>query len=546
MGQSRLRIAMAQLNFLVGDVAGNASRICQALARARDELAADVVLFPELSLTGYPPEDLLLREGLHRQVERALRDIAGHCRGITAVVGHPRRWQGHLYNAASVLAEGAVLACYHKQHLPNYSVFDEVRYFTPGQDPCVVMLKGVAVGITLCEDIWFTGPARQARAAGARLLLNLNASPFHLGKAVQRQQVVAERARETGLPVVYVNLVGGQDELVFDGASFVMTPADGEPCLRLAAFDEALEVVEFDIVAGESPLRVRPGTVQELPQHEAAAYRALVLGVRDYVRKNGFAGAVLGLSGGIDSALSLVVAADALGAENVEAVMLPSRYTSRMSLEDAESLARAVGVEYRVISIEPVFESFTRVLAEEFVGTDPDVTEENIQARSRGVILMAISNKKGKLVLSTGNKSEMAVGYSTLYGDMAGGLDVLKDVPKTLVFRLAEYRNRQRALIPRRIIERPPSAELAPGQKDEDSLPPYALLDPILERYVEQDRSVADIVAEGYDPQVVSAVARMVDRNEYKRRQAPPGIRITSRAFGKDRRYPITSGFVDD
>ncbi len=540
--QQVLRVAMAQTNFLVGDIAGNADKIRQAVARARDELNADVVVFPELSLTGYPPEDLLLRDGLYQQVEAALAGIAPACRGIVAVLGYPRRHQGRVYNAAGVMRDGAMVAHYHKQCLPNYSVFDEKRYFSPGDQPCVVDIAGVPVALSLCEDIWFEQPARQARAAGARLLLNLNASPFHLGKSAQREQVVAERARENRLPVVYVNLVGGQDELVFDGASFVVDETGGL-CQRLPSFKEELAVVEFAL--GAEAVSPRGGAVAPLPDDEAAAYQALVLGVADYVGKNGFKGVVLGLSGGIDSALSLVVAVDALGAENVEAVMLPSRYTSRMSLEDAEALAATLGVDYRVISIEPVFEAFMGVLADEFAGTRADVTEENIQARSRGVILMAISNKKGKLVLSTGNKSEMAVGYSTLYGDMAGGLDVLKDVPKTLVFRLAEYRNRLGRVIPQRIIDRPPSAELAADQKDEDSLPAYEVLDPILERYVEQDKSVAEIVAEGFDPDTVRTVARMVDRNEYKRRQAAPGIRITARAFGKDRRYPITSGFVD-
>ncbi len=531
---------MAQLNLLVGDVAGNAGRVIASAVWARDELGADVVVFPELTLTAYPPEDLLLRPGLHRRVLRALEEIKRAVRGIDVVVGYPRETSGGIYNAASLLRDGQVVATYHKEHLPNYSVFDEKRYFVPGGEPCVVEIKGVPVGITICEDVWQPGPVAKAAAAGARLLLNLNASPFHIRKGHEREEVLKTRVVESRIPVVYVNQVGGQDELVFDGESFVMDGA-GRVVERAPAFREGLFPIDFTYGAEVGP--AAPSAVSASLGVEASVYEALVLGVRDYIDKNGFSGAVIGLSGGIDSALTLAVAVDAIGAERVEAVMMPSRYTSEMSLEDARAQARTLGVNYREISIERSFEAVLESLAEEFAGTEPDVTEENIQARCRGVLLMAISNKKHKIVLTTGNKSEMAVGYATLYGDMAGGFDVLKDVPKTLVFRLAEYRNSIAPVIPRRVIERPPSAELAPDQKDTDSLPPYPVLDAILELYVEQDKCPEEIVAAGYDEETVRRVARMVDRNEYKRRQAPPGVRVTRRGFGRDRRYPITSGY---
>jgi NAD+ synthase (glutamine-hydrolysing) len=502
-------------------------------------MAADLVVFPELALTGYPPEDLLLRPALRTRVHEGLERVRQQVRGIHVLVGHPFEALGGLYNSANLLHDGQVLGRYHKQHLPNYSVFDEKRYFVPGTDPCVVRIGGVPVGITICEDIWMPGPALQARDAGARLLVNINASPFHAGKAREREAAVADRVRETGLPVVYLNLVGGQDELVFDGESFVMD-ADGVLARRMPACEEGLYLVE---VAPGEPARPLPGEVAPaLPQVESI-YRALVLGVRDYVQKNGFPGAVIGLSGGIDSALTLAIAVDALGAERVEAVMMPSRYTADMSREDAAREAGTLGVKYRVIPIEQPFSAFLDALREEFAGLPPDTTEENIQARCRGVILMAISNKTGRILLTTGNKSEMAVGYATLYGDMAGGFAPIKDVPKTLVYRLARHRNAAGEVIPQRVLERPPSAELATDQKDTDSLPPYEILDPILERYVERDWSIERIVAEGFDPAIVGRVARMVDRNEYKRRQAPPGVRITRRAFGRDRRYPITSGY---
>ena len=535
----RLRIVMAQLNLLVGDIRGNAERVIAAAEEARDALHADAIVFPELALTGYPPEDLLLRADLHLRVLRVLEEIKRRVQGIDLVIGHPHQAAGGLYNAASVIRDGRGIGIYHKQHLPNYSVFDEKRYFAPGSVPCVVEIKGIPVGVTICEDVWSPGAVGQAVEAGARLILNLNASPFHISKGREREAVLRRRIDEGGVPILYTNLIGGQDELVFDGESFVMD-ADGQVTQRAPAFAEGLFPVDFE---ASDTVRPVPGEKAPVLEEEASVYRALVTGVRDYIEKNGFQGVVIGLSGGIDSALTLTVAVDAIGAERVEAIAMPSRYTAEMSVEDARAEAQTLGVDFRVVPIEPMFSAFLNGLSGEFAGTEPDVTEENIQARCRGIILMAISNKKHKMVLTTGNKSEMAVGYATLYGDMAGGFDVLKDVPKTLVFRLARYRNTLSAAIPSRVIERPPSAELAADQKDTDSLPPYDELDPILQMYVEQDMDREDIVAEGHDPATVERVIRMVDRNEYKRRQAPPGVRITRRAFGRDRRYPITSGF---
>ena len=535
-----LRISLAQINLLVGDITGNTDRVIAAARFARDEQQAHAVLYPELTLTGYPPEDLLLRYELQERVESALHALCRAVRGIDVIIGYPRFRNGCLYNAAGVIRDGEIVAEYYKALLPNYSVFDEKRYFEPGGDPCVVDIQGVPVGLTICEDIWYKEPAARAAAAGARVLLNLNASPFHTGKAPEREQLLQKRAQETGLPIVYLNLLGGQDELVFDGGSFVVD-SQGRLTQRMAYFEERQGLVEF-AVEGDRVVP-KPGEIVEPPGEEQGIYDALVLGVRDYALKNGFRGAVLGLSGGIDSALTLAIAVDALGAEQVEVVMMPSRYTANMSNEDAEKQAQALGVDYRSIPIEPAFKAFLGMLEKEFAGTSADATEENIQARCRGIVLMAISNKKGKILLTTGNKSEVSVGYATLYGDMAGGFAPIKDVPKLMVYRLAAYRNREREVIPRRIFERPPSAELAPDQKDTDSLPPYEILDEILARYVEQDQGVAEIVAAGFGHDVVNWVVERVDRNEYKRRQAPPGIKITQRAFGRDRRYPLTSGF---
>ena len=536
---SHLRVAIAQLNFLVGDVGGNAKKILQAVATARDTLRANVILFPELALTGYPPEDLLLRPGFCQAAQKALDDIAGEVQGIDVVLGVPWLEKGALYNAAVVLRDGKILDVYRKQHLPNYSVFDEKRYFVEGDRTCIIDMQGTPVAITVCEDLWHPGPMQQAHQAGARLMLNLNASPFHMNKGHEREEVIRQRLQEGPMPVVYTNLVGGQDELVFDGESFVMD-SNGVVVARAPAYEEGLFPV--DILLNRQCIPLPAPIIDSLPV-EVSVYRALVLGVRDYIQKNGFNGVVIGLSGGMDSALTLAIAVDAIGAEQVEAVMLPSRYTSAMSQEDAQAQAAALGVEYHVISIEPAFQVFLQSLQTEFAGKPTDITEENIQARCRGVILMAISNKKRKMVLTTGNKSEMAVGYATLYGDMAGGFAPIKDVPKTLVYRLAAYRNSLGPVIPQRVFDRPPTAELAPDQKDEDSLPPYPLLDAILDLYVEQDKCRDDIIAAGYDEATVTRVIAMVNRNEYKRRQAPPGVRISRRAFGRDRRYPIVSGY---
>nr|WP_314562473.1 NAD+ synthase [uncultured Pseudomonas sp.] len=532
-----LNVVMAQVNLKVGDIHGNVDRIIAAAQEARDDLHGDLIVFPELSLCGYPPEDLLLRSSMQRRIEQGLQRIRQEIAGIHVLVGFPWLEEGRRYNACVVYRDGAELTFYRKQQLPNYRVFDEKRYFEPGDSAAVFAYQGVPIGVTICEDIWFAEPMAKARAAGARLMLNLNASPFHGGKQSEREAVVGERAREGNMPVVYVNQVGGQDELVFDGHSFVVD-ARGQVSQRAPAFVEGLYPVIFDEV-----LQPQPAALVPVASLEASVYDALVLGVRDYVRKNGFRGVVLGLSGGIDSALVLAVAADALGAEQVEAVMMPYHYTAQISLEDAEAEARTLGVRYSVLPIAPMVEAFQETLASEFAGLGRDTTEENLQARCRGTLLMAISNKKGYLVLTTGNKSEMAVGYATLYGDMAGGFDVLKDVPKTLVFRLCEYRNRAGEVIPQRVIDRPPSAELSPDQKDEDSLPPYPVLDEILRLYVEQDLSAVDIVAAGFDEETVRRVLRLVDLNEYKRRQAAVGARVTQRGFGRDRRYPITSGW---
>ncbi len=534
-----IRVVMAQLNLLVGDIPGNTGRIIDTALKARDELNADLVLFPELALTGYPPEDLLLRPSLELRVQEALQRILAAVSGVTLVLGYPRYREGALYNMAGVIRDGELLHEYAKQCLPNFQVFDEKRYFAAGDEAGLFEHKGIKIGLSICEDIWHTGPVEQLRAEGAELVLSLNASPFHIGKPAQRRDVLNQRAQQLGCPLVYLNLTGGQDELVFDGGS-MLASEQGDILFQGVHCEEALYSCSFDPATGV--LKPEQAGVAE-PDSDALVYQVLVQGVRDYINKNGFRGVVLGLSGGIDSALTVAVAVDALGADRVEAVMMPFRYTSSMSLEDAEAEARALGIQYDVISIEPLYDSFMQQLAPQFEGLNPDTTEENLQARCRGVLLMAISNKKGYLVLTTGNKSEMAVGYSTLYGDMAGGFDVLKDIPKTLVYRLSRYRNTLSPVIPQRVIDRPPSAELAPDQTDQDSLPDYDVLDRILELYVERDYSAQAIIDEGFAAEDVNRVLRLVDINEYKRRQAPIGPRVTQRGFGRDRRYPITSGW---
>ena len=531
-----MKLCMAQINTLVGDIAGNAQRVCEVSAAQR-ELGADMVVFPELTLTGYPPEDLLLRADLLDRTNAALDQLRSQLPAdLIVVVGYPRAQGDALYNSVGVIHEGQLLAEYDKQCLPNYQVFDEKRYFHAGNKPCVVELHGLAVGLTICEDIWHAEPVAGAKAAGADILININASPFHRGKQSERLSRVAGCARAHQLPILYVNQIGGQDELVFDGGSFAVDH-HGELCVSAATFCEAFPMVSVDPAADSL---VRKGDLIPARGGLESVWQALVLGMRDYVNKNGFPGAVLGLSGGIDSAVTLAVAVDALGPERVEAVMMPFRYTASMSVEDAEAEAAALAVRFSNISIEPLYEGFMAALSEEFSGLSANITEENLQARCRGVLLMSISNKKNLLVLTTGNKSELAVGYSTLYGDMAGGFDVLKDCPKMLVYALARYRNTLGPCIPERVITRPPSAELAPDQKDEDSLPPYEVLDQIIERYVEQDASRQEMVAAGFSEEDVERVVRLVDLNEYKRRQAPVGVRISRRAFGRDRRYPIT------
>jgi NAD+ synthase (glutamine-hydrolysing) len=533
-------IIMVQLNTLVGDFDGNVGKIISSVQRAEQACQGPVLVFPELTLSGYPPEDLLLRPSMDRRVASALETLRAAVTDSYVVIGYPRSVDGQLFNMAGVIHRGELIAEYAKQCLPNYQVFDEKRYFVAGSQPCVVDIHNVSVALSVCEDIWEAGPSQQARAAGAELILNLNSSPYHRGKPEERLRLVAQRARENQLPIIYVNQVGGQDELVFDGGSFAVS-ADGDLMAAAPHYKEGEYPLRVEVGAGSCT--ILPATVTPPLDELDSIYQALVLGARDYVDKNGFCGVVLGLSGGIDSALTLAVAVDALGPERVEAVMMPFRYTAQMSVEDAAEQAERTNVSHKVISIEPIYEAFIQSLAEEFAGTAADTTEENLQARCRGVLLMSISNKKGCLVLTTGNKSEMAVGYSTLYGDMAGGFDVLKDVPKTVVYALSRYRNSISPVIPQRVIDRPPSAELAPDQKDEDSLPPYDVLDRILELYIEDDQSAEDIIAQGLDRDQVERVVRLVDLNEYKRRQAPIGVRISRRGFGRDRRYPITSAW---
>ena len=550
-----LKLCIAQLNYVVGDMAGNAQKIIQA-ARAAYQRGVRLVLTPELSLCGYAAEDLFLRPSFISACDDALNSIAlalADLKDLHVVVGHPaggdRRTRSvsvpERLNMASVVSEGRVVVSYAKRELPNYQVFDERRYFVPGQQPCVFEVAGVRVGLLICEDAWFDQPAQEAKAAGAQLLAVINASPFHVGKGNERERTMAQRVQATGLPLVYAHLVGGQDEVVFEGRSFALQ-ADASLAARAPSFKTA----EFDIEvsAAGSGIHLSAAVAPE-GSLEADLWHALVLGVQDYIGKNGFPGALLGLSGGIDSALVLAIAVDALGADRVRAVMMPSPYTADISWIDARDMAERLKVRYDEISIVPEFEAFQASLAKEFAGLVLDATEENIQARIRGTLLMALSNKFGAIVLTTGNKSEMSTGYCTLYGDMAGGFAVIKDVAKTLVYRLAEWRNHNDPFgtglqpIPERIITRPPSAELRPDQKDQDSLPPYEVLDEIVSRYMENDQSSEEIIAAGFDRADVEKVTRLIRINEYKRRQAPVGIRVTHRSFGKDWRYPITNRF---
>ncbi len=544
----QINIVMAQLNFSVGDIDYNTSWIIENAKKAIRENSADLIAFPELALTGYPPEDLLFRPSLSIRIDKALQRIRNENLAAHLVVGYPERVEGKLYNSLAVISGGELVANYRKQHLPNYQVFDEQRYFDSGSECCMLGIAGQSVAFTICEDMWEPGPVQQARSAGAQLMVNINASPFHINKLKERQALLQKRSLEGGFPIVYVNMVGGQDELVFDGGSMVVA-ATGESRLLAPSYIEALvPVVVNPNERDGGPCEIPSQAIAPPLSVESQVYRSLVLGVRDYVNKNKFEGVVLGLSGGIDSALTLAIAVDALGSDRVHAVMMPFAYTSQLSLDVAAQQAVKQGVDYQLISIEAIYSAFMEALEPQFANFEVDVSEQNLQARCRGVLLMAISNKKGLLVLTTGNKSEIAVGYSTLYGDMAGGFDVLKDVSKTLVYSLARYRNERYSdsveeIIPQKVIDRPPSAELAPDQVDQDSLPPYDILDQILELYVEQDQSATAIIERGFDEEVVRRVLRLVDLNEYKRRQSPIGVRLTQRGFGRDRRYPITNAW---
>lgn len=535
-----MRIALGQINLCVGDIHGNVRKVTEAICTARDDLKANLIAFPELTLSGYPPEDLLLRRDFAQAVAQGLAQVKQTSRSIDVLVGLPEYTASHCYNAVVWLRDQQQIACYRKQKIPNYGVFDERRYFSSGKRSCVVAVEGFRIGVVLCEDVWFPEPAFQARRMGAELLIALNASPFHLGKQDERERIAREHLTPLKLPLAYLNLVGGQDDLVFDGNSFVMDEAGGIVG-RAPAFAEKIYLLELEkkgetihIACAESA--IPGGSIAEV-------YQAVVLAIRDYVHKNGCQGVVIGLSGGIDSALTLALAVDALGADRVEVLLMPSRFTAEISILDAKEEAVALGVDYHILPIDPHFDLLLKSLQVPLPQLTCGITTENLQARCRGILLMAFANEKRRIVLTTGNKSELAVGYTTLYGDMVGGFAPLKDLSKVLVYQLARYRNQQSEVIPERVLQRPPSAELAPEQKDSDTLPPYPVLDAILHRYVEQDQSIQEIIAQGYDESLVRQVARWVKYNEYKRRQSPPGPKITSRAFGRERRYPLTSGF---
>lgn len=539
--QNLLRIVVAQLNFWIGDIAGNTQKIIDAMVKARDESKADIIVFPELAICGYPPEDLLRRADFHDQVERSLQTIQQHVMGIDVALGHPHRTSEGIYNAFSYLRNQKIIATYHKQCLPNYGVFDEKRYFLRGNNaPCIIEAKGIKLGLVVCEDVWFPEPIKQAKQADAQLILSIHASPFNMDKPTIREEVLRQRVQESSLPIIYAHGVCGQDDLIFDGGSMAMN-ADGALCAHGGFYEEKL--LPIDVNIGPT-VTIVP---QKLPQPmstEASVYNALVFSVREYIEKNNFKGAIIGVSGGIDSALTLAIAIDAIGKDRVHAIALPSRHTSQLSLDLVKEIIANSGVKLTSISIEPSFNAFLENLAPVIANIDTnDLMQENLQARCRAVFLMALANKTGKILLNTSNKSETAVGFGTLYGDMAGGFAVLKDVPKLLVYQLANYRNSINPIIPQGIIDRAPSAELADNQKDEDRLPPYKILDPILEMYVEKDLSVADIVKAGFDKATVERVIELVDRSEFKRRQAAPGPRITQRAFGRERRFPMTNKF---
>jgi NAD+ synthase (glutamine-hydrolysing) len=536
----KISIVLAQIDLIVGDITGNTERILEYCERAKDESDADLIVFPELSISGYPPEDLLLHSGLKRRITEAMESIKLNVRGIAVLVGFPEYTQDHIFNSCVVYYNNKELIRYRKHALPNYSVFDEKRYFTSGDETAVFELHGTKIGINICEDIWYSQPACQAKLAGAELIVVINGSPYQKDGQNLRELTIKKRISEVKIPIIYLNLVGGQDELIFDGASFVMN-VEGEVTYRAPAFEETIACIEFERIK-ENVIPISNSIESKLEEIESV-YKALVKGTKDYILKHNFPGVVLGLSGGIDSALTLAIACDAIGNENVRAVMMPFKYTSTMSLEDAQLQSSILDIQYDILPIETLYDAANTLLVPIFGGADIDATEENIQSRARCILLMAISNKTGLMLLTTGNKSEMAVGYATLYGDMAGGFAPIKDCTKTMVKRLAEYRNSISQVIPQRVIDREPSAELRDNQQDSDSLPPYELLDPILEAFIEEDLSVMEIVKRGFDKILVTSILEMVKRNEYKRRQAPPGIRISNRAFGRDWRYPITSGY---
>lgn len=535
----KLRVVLAQLNLMVGDIHGNVEKLIQAAKTAKETHKADIIVFPELSITGYPPEDLLLRPSFIQAATDGLNTFKAQVEGIHCVVGHPHLTSQGLLNSCSLIYNGTILGRYSKQYLPNHGVFDECRYFTPGTLPCVIPINGIPVGLLICEDLWHPSPIHQAAVLGARLILIPNASPFETDKHERRFNTLVKRTKAANVPIVYVNNVGGQDELAFDGGSMVVDAA-GNLVQHAGFCNETLFPVDIEISSAETTVNRDTFT---LPDVTKRTYDCIVMAVRDYVHKNGFKGAIIGVSGGIDSALTLAIAVDALGKKNVTAVYMPSQFNASISEEDAVTLAENLGVEHQIISIEPTYNSFLKSLAPSFVGKKPDVTEENIQSRCRGLILMALSNKLGHIVLTTGNRSELAIGYATIYGDMAGGFAVLKDVPKTLVYQLARYRNQIHPVIPERTIERAPTAELAPNQKDEDTLPPYPILDKILELYLNKKQGIDELIAQGFEPKLVEKVIKMIKKSEYKRRQAAPGVHINHQSFIRDWRYPITSGF---
>ena len=539
--KNKISIVLAQLDLAVGDISGNTELIIDSCEKAKNQHNADLIIFPELSISGYPPEDLLLHSGFKRRINDALNSIKEEVAGISALIGFPDYSDDSIYNACAVFRDKEEIVKYRKEALPNYSVFDEKRYFTSDEQPSVFELKGKKIGINICEDIWHKSAAMKAKESGAEIIIVINGSPYEKDGQSKRENIVKQRALQTDLPIVYLNMIGGQDELVFDGASFVMSK-DGEIKYRATSFEESMDLFEFELINDEcAPIK---SNISSKLSVEESVYKALVRGTKDYIEKHNFSGVVMGLSGGIDSALTLSIACDAIGSDKVRAVMMPYLFTSAMSLEDAQCQADTLNIKYDILPISSLYDSTVDLLQPIFLNSEKDSTEENIQSRARGLLLMAISNKTGSMLLTTGNKSEMAVGYATLYGDMAGGFAPIKDCTKTMVKKLAKYRNTISEVIPNRVIEREPSAELRENQHDSDSLPPYDLLDPILEAFIEEDLSVEEIVKWGFERETVTSILEMVKRNEYKRRQAPPGVRISNRAFGRDWRYPITSGYT--